>query len=100
MAIAAYNDLDEHLLSDGASAAFYGYEHTNQCQADRARRDACQSVDARLGMSNQNWVFMLWGRNPTDDDSVQGMNLAPEFGGSFIRPSSLRANGVDATDRH
>ena len=35
-AIAAYNDLDEYLLSDGTSATFYGYELTDQCQADRA----------------------------------------------------------------
>ena len=34
--IAAYNDLDEYLLSDGTSATFYGYELTAACQADRA----------------------------------------------------------------
>jgi iron complex outermembrane receptor protein len=34
-AIAAYNDLDEYLLSDGTSATFYGYELTDQCQQDR-----------------------------------------------------------------
>jgi len=34
--IAAYNDLDEYLLSDGTSATFYGYEVTTpSCQADR-----------------------------------------------------------------
>ena len=35
-AIAAYNDLDEYLLSDGTSATFYGYELTDKCQSDRA----------------------------------------------------------------
>jgi len=34
--IAAFNDLEEYLLSDGTSAAFYGYELTAACQADRA----------------------------------------------------------------
>jgi iron complex outermembrane receptor protein len=34
--IAAYNDLDEYLLSDGTSATFYGYEITTaSCQDDR-----------------------------------------------------------------
>lgn len=35
-AIAAYNDLEEYLLSDGTSATFYGYELTEACQNDRA----------------------------------------------------------------
>ena len=35
MAVAAYNDLDEYLLSDGTSATFYGYELTDRCQQDR-----------------------------------------------------------------
>jgi iron complex outermembrane receptor protein len=34
-AIAAYNDLDEYLLSDGTSATFFGYTLTDQCQQDR-----------------------------------------------------------------
>lgn len=34
-AIAAYNKLDEYLLSDGTSATFYGYELTPACQQDR-----------------------------------------------------------------
>jgi len=34
-AIAAYNNLDEYLLSDGTSATFYGYELTPACQNDR-----------------------------------------------------------------
>ena len=34
--IAAYNNLDEYLLSDGTSATFYGYELTDQCQNSRA----------------------------------------------------------------
>ena len=33
--IAAFNDLDEYLISDGTSAAFYGYEVAASCQADR-----------------------------------------------------------------
>ncbi len=33
--IAAYNNLDENLLSDGTSATFYGYEITDACQQSR-----------------------------------------------------------------
>jgi len=66
----------------------------------RARRDAYNTVNARLSMSNQNWVFTLWGRNLTDNDYLQEVIPAPEFGGSFIHPSSLRAYGVEATYRY
>jgi iron complex outermembrane receptor protein len=63
----------------------------------RARRDSYQTLTARLSLSNENWIFSLWGRNLTDDDYLQEVIPAPDFGGSFIHPSSLRAYGVEAT---
>jgi len=45
MAVAAYNDLDEYLLSDGTSATFYGYELTNQCQQDRLTLNSFTRTD-------------------------------------------------------
>lgn len=63
----------------------------------RAKRDAYQTVNARLSLSNDNWIFTLWGRNLTDEDYLQEVIPAPEFGGSFIHPSALRAYGVEAT---
>jgi len=63
----------------------------------KAQRDAYDTVNARLSFSNQNWIFTAWGRNLTDDDYLQEVIPAPEFGGSFIHPSSLRAYGIEAT---
>ena len=63
----------------------------------RAQRDAFDTVDARLSFSNASWVFTAWGRNLTDEDYLQEVIPAPEFGGSFIHPSSLRAYGVEVT---
>ena len=63
----------------------------------KARRDSYSTVNARLSFSNQNWIFTLWGRNLTDEDYLQEVIPAPEFGGSFIHPSSLRAYGLEAT---
>ncbi|MGD2128612.1 MAG: TonB-dependent receptor [Lysobacterales bacterium] len=63
----------------------------------RAKRDAYSTVNARLAMSNQNWTFTLWGRNLTDENYLQEVIPAPEFGGSFIHPSSLRSYGLDVT---
>jgi len=63
----------------------------------KAQRDAYSTVNARLSFGNDNWIFTLWGRNLTDDDYLQEVIPAPEFGGSFIHPSSLRAYGLEAT---
>jgi iron complex outermembrane receptor protein len=63
----------------------------------KAQRDAYDTVNARLSFSNQNWIFTVWGRNLTDDDYLQEVIPSPEFGGSFIHPSSLRAYGIEAT---
>lgn len=66
----------------------------------RARRDAYNTLAARLSLSNDNWMFTLWGRNLTDSDYLQEVIPSPEFGGSFIHPSSLRAYGVEVTYRY
>lgn len=63
----------------------------------RAKRDAYSTVNARLALSNQNWTFTLWGKNLTDENYLQEVIPAPEFGGSFIHPSSLRSYGMDVT---
>jgi iron complex outermembrane receptor protein len=63
----------------------------------KAKRDAFSTVDARLSFGNEHWTFTVWGRNLTDEDYLQEVIPAPEFGGSFIHPSSLRAYGLEAT---
>jgi len=63
----------------------------------KARRDSYDTIDARLGFGNDNWLFTLWGKNLTDENYLQEVIPAPEFGGSFIHPSSLRAYGVEVT---
>ena len=47
--IASYNDLDEYLLSDGTSAAFYLYELTASCQADRVSLNNQPVADGGAG---------------------------------------------------
>jgi iron complex outermembrane receptor protein len=63
----------------------------------RAQRDAYSTINARLALSNANWTFTLWGRNLGDDDYLQEVIPAPEFGGSFVHPSALRSYGLDVT---
>ena len=38
-----------------------------------------------------------WGRNITDEEYLQEVIPAPEFGGSFNHQSALRSYGVDFT---
>jgi iron complex outermembrane receptor protein len=63
----------------------------------KARRDSYNTLNARLSFSNRNWILTAWGRNLTDENYLQEVIPAPEFGGSFIHPSSLRAYGVEVT---
>ena len=63
----------------------------------KARRDDYNTIDARMIFSNGDWLFTLWGRNLTDENYLQEVIPAPEFGGSFIHPSSLRTYGIEVT---
>ena len=65
----------------------------------KAQRDAYDTIDARIGIGGERWNLVLWGRNLTDEDYLQEVIPAPEFGGSFIHPSSLRSYGLEATYR-
>jgi len=65
----------------------------------KAQRDAYSTINARLALSNENWTFTLWGRNLGDEEYLQEVIPAPEFGGSFIHPSALRAYGLDVSYR-
>lgn len=65
----------------------------------RAKRDSFDTLSARLALGGDNWEVALWGQNLTDEEYLQEVIPAPEFGGSFIHPSSLRAYGVEATFR-
>jgi iron complex outermembrane receptor protein len=42
------------------------------------------------------WSITAWGKNLTDEEYLQEVIPAPEFGGSFNHPSALRSYGLDA----
>lgn len=62
-----------------------------------AQRDGYGLVNARIAFSGEMWEVALWGKNLTDEQYLQEVIPAPEFGGSFIHPSALRSYGVDFT---
>ncbi len=64
-----------------------------------AKRDAYVTVDARLGIGADNWSVVAFGRNITDEEYLEEIIPAPEFGGSFDHPGTRSRYGVEATYR-
>jgi len=65
----------------------------------KSARDAYSTVDARISLEAANWTLTAWGRNLTNEQYLQEVIPAPEFGGSFNHPSARDAYGVDFTYR-
>ena len=65
----------------------------------QTKRDAFGTLNLRVGLSGDRWTASVWGRNLTDEQFLQEVIPAPEFGGSFVHPSALRGYGVDVTYR-
>ncbi len=59
------------------------------------RRDSYELVDLRIGINSASWSLTVFGSNLTDEDHLEEVITAPEFGGSFIHPSTQRRFGVE-----
>ncbi len=66
---------------------------------DRTRRNAFETMDLRAGLRGENWDLTAWVRNLADEDYLEEIIPAPEFGGSFIHDSAGRISGVDFSYR-
>jgi iron complex outermembrane receptor protein len=75
---------------DGVNDLSFG-----QGEFSRQGRDAYATVNARIGLEGERWGVTAWGRNVTDEDYLQEVIPAPEFGGSFIHDSAGDSYGVD-----
>lgn len=64
-----------------------------------ASRDAYDTLNLRVSFDAENWNVAIWGRNITDEQYLQEVIPAPEFGGSFLHPSALVSYGADFTYR-
>ena len=61
----------------------------------RSSRDAFSTVNMRIGLEAERWTLTVWGRNITDEDYLEEVIPAPEFGGSFLHEAGLATYGVD-----
>lgn len=62
-----------------------------------AQRDAYATVDLRAGIEGETWAVTAFVSNLTDEKYLEEVIPAPEFGGSFDHPGSLRRAGVEVT---
>ena len=63
------------------------------------KRDAYWKLNLRAGLSGEHWSIEAWSKNLTDEDYLEEIIPAPEFGGSFIHDSAGRISGIDVTYR-
>ncbi len=61
----------------------------------KQKRDPYEVINARLTLRNDRWSATAWGRNIADEDYLQEVIVAPEFGGAFIHDSPGSSYGVD-----
>ncbi|MEH6587084.1 MAG: TonB-dependent receptor [Halioglobus sp.] len=73
--------------------AFFG--PGNNQDFSKSSRDAYDTLDLRVGLEADNWRVTAWGRNITDEEYLEEVIPAPEFGGSFNHQSAARAYGLD-----
>lgn len=64
---------------------------------DNAKRDAFSTLNARIALEADMWTLAVYGKNITDEEYLQEVIPAPEFGGSFIHPSALAEYGIEFT---
>ena len=65
----------------------------------KTRRDSYGLLHLRLGLESERWTLAIWGNNATDEEYLEEVITAPEFGGSFIHPGTLSRWGADVTWR-
>ncbi len=61
------------------------------------QRDAYSLVNLRAGISGDRWSLVGFMNNAFDEEFLNEVIPAPEFGGSFISPGTERRVGVEAT---
>ncbi len=62
-----------------------------------SQRDAYQTWDLRVGIGRDNWRLTAFGTNIFDEDIIEEVILAAEFGGSFVHPGAESRWGLEFT---
>lgn len=62
-----------------------------------AQRDSYHTVDIRVGIRGEGWALTAFGSNITNQNYLEEVIPAPEFGGSFNHPGALSRYGVEVS---
>ncbi len=62
---------------------------------DKGERDAYDTLNLRVSLEADSWTLTLWGSNITDENYLEEVIPAPEFGGYFIHPGKGKTFGID-----
>ncbi|MEH6582352.1 MAG: TonB-dependent receptor [Halioglobus sp.] len=65
----------------------------------KTKRDAYDTLNLRISLEGTNWIVTAWGANITDEEYLEEVIPAPEFGGSFNHPAQSSTYGLDLTYR-
>jgi iron complex outermembrane recepter protein len=65
----------------------------------KTQRDAYDTINLRIGLEGERWAATVWGRNITDENYLEEVIPAAEFGGSFIHPATTATYGADINFR-
>ena len=66
---------------------------------ENAQRDSYETVDVRVGIQGDAWSLIAFARNITDEEYLEEVIPAPEFGGAFDHPAAGRRYGLEASYR-
>lgn len=58
-------------------------------------RDSFYTLDLRVGIETDTWAVTAFGNNITDEEWLNEVIVAPEFGGSFIHPGTESRWGLE-----
>ena len=61
------------------------------------KRDTYSTVNLRIGLEGENWTVAAFALNITDEEYVEEVIPAPEFGGSFNHPNARRRAGIEVS---
>lgn len=82
-----------HVIQDQQRPTLFGPPG----EYSRTLRDSYGLLNLRVGVQNENWSVIGFARNATDEEYLEEVIPAPEFGGSFIHPGKERRAGVEVT---
>ena len=61
----------------------------------KGQRESYDTVNLNISLQAENWTLTFWGDNVLDEEYLEEVIPAPEFGGYFIHPAKGESFGVD-----